>query len=167
MILSGKESLPATVKQEINEDDIKEFVRDLILGDEDPDSVDTYSEDELKFEFIQRTKCDIMYAHNVIKKMKQDGLVLCEQPDIIGSSNLFMSVKDFSTKYNLARFANLRGYFIINEFAEISRKRLKIRQEIENEEKVRREKFIKKYGPESQWSEEVKERYEDFEDDDI
>ena len=167
MILGGMESLSPRVKlEEINEDNIKEFVRNLIFGDENPDSKDVYSEDELKFKFIRRTKCDITHVSNVIKKMKQDGLALCEQSNSIGSSNSFMSGKDFSTKYNLAIFANLRGYLTINEFSEISKKRLKIRQEFENKEKERREKFIKKYGPESQWSEEVEDMYDDFEDDD-
>ena len=167
MILGGMESLLPRVKlEEINEDNIKEFVRNLILGDENQDLDDVYSEDELKFKFIRRTKCDITHVSNVIKKMKQDGLALCEQSNSIGSSNSFMSGKDFSTKYNLAIFANLRGYLTINEFDEILKKRLKIRQEFENKEKERREKFIKKYGPESQWSKEVEDMYDDFEDDD-
>jgi hypothetical protein len=167
MILGGMESLSPTVKlEEIKEDNIKEFVKDLILEDENQDSKDVYSEDELKFEFIRRTKCDITHVSNVIKKMKQDGLDLCEQSDIIRSRNSFMSGKDFSRKYNLAIFANLRGYLTINEVSEISRKRLEIRQQIEDQEKERREKFIKKYGPEQQWSEKVKKMYDDFEDDD-
>lgn len=167
MILSGMESLSPTVKlEEINEDDIKEFVRDLILGDENPDSKDVYSEDELKFEFIRRTKCDITHVSNVIKKMKQAGLALCVQSDIIGSRNLSMSVKDFSTKYDIGIFATLREYLTISEYSEIFRKRLKIRQENEDIEKERREKFIEKYGPESQWSEKVEGMYDDFEYDD-
>lgn len=167
MILSGMESLSPTVKlEEINEDDIKEFVRDLILGDENPDSKDVYSEDELKFEFIRRTKCDITHVSNVIKKMKQAGLVLCESSSIIGSSNLSMPFKDRSTKYDIGIFATLREYLTISEYSEIFRKRLKIRQENEDIEKERREKFIEKYGPESQWSEKVEGMYDDFEYDD-
>ena len=80
MISSGTTSLGPTVKlEEITEDDIKEFVRDLILGDDAPDSEDIYSEHNLKFDFIRRTKCDVAHADNVIEKMERDGLVLCEQ----------------------------------------------------------------------------------------
>lgn len=80
MIVNGKEYLPPTIKPKIvDEYEVKEFVRDLILSDDSPDSRDIYSEDELRFDFIRERKCDVAYADNVIAKMKQDGLVLCEQ----------------------------------------------------------------------------------------
>lgn len=70
---------------------------------------------------------------------------------------------DFSKTYNLGKFANLRGYVTSDEFGVIMQKRAKIKYEIEKEEKEREEKFIKKYGPISQWSKEVHEMYDDFE----
>jgi len=164
MISSRKTNLEPTVKlEEIDEDEIKEFVRNLILLDTDPDSEDVYSEDELKFRFIKRTKCDITYVNEVIEKMKQDGLVLCEQ-----SSNklahLILMNNDVSTRYRLTKFALLRGYVTIDEIGSVTRKRIAFRQEIERDEKEREEKFIIKYGPKSQWSEEVKEMFDSLED---
>lgn len=164
MIVNGKEHLPPTIKPKIvDEDEVKEFVRDLILSDDSPDSRDIYSEDELRFDFIRERKCDVAYADNVIAKMKQDGLVLCEQSKDHGSNYLSMGTMDFSKTYNLGKFANLRGYVTVDEFGVIMQKRAKIKYEIEKEEKEREEKFIKKYGPISQWSKEVHEMYDDFE----
>jgi len=154
MITSGKTSLEPTVKlEEISEDEIKEFVRDSILADTDPDSQDVYSEYALKFRYIKKTKCDVVRADNVIKKMKCDGLVLCEQSD--NNNYLSFLTHDFSTTYNLGKFANLRGYITINEIASVTNKRFEIRQEMERGKKEREEKFIKKYGPKSNWSAEV------------
>jgi len=161
MISSGVENLePAAKRKEITEDEIKEFVRGLILEDTDPDSKDVYSENDLKFHLIKKTGYDVKYAENVIEKMKQDGLVLCEQSEKLYS--LSFQDEDSSTTYNLAKFANLRGYVTIDEFSTVTNERFKIRQEMEDEEeKEREERFIKKYGPKSQWSDEVKEMFDD------
>jgi len=71
----------------------------------------------------------------------------------------------FSSRYNLAKFANLRSYLTMNELGSVSGKRFQIRQQNEKEDKEREEKFISKYGSnKSKWSEEVKEMYENFED---
>jgi len=165
LILKGITNLEPTVKlEEINEDEIKEFVGDLILADEDPDSEDIHSENDLKFDFIRRTKCDVNHADNVIKKMKHDGLVLCEQQrDLKDYSSL--SNNDFSTKYNLVKFASLREYLTMDELGSVLGKRFETRHQIEKEDKEREEKFITKYGSDkSKWSEEVKEMYENYED---
>ena len=138
----------------------------MILSNDSSDS-DVYSEDELRFDFIRERKCDVVSADNVIAKMKQDGLVLCEQSKDHGSNYLSMVVSDFSKTYDLGKFANLRGYVTIDEFGAIMQKRAKIKSEIEKEEQEREEKFIKKYGPVSQWSKEVREMYDDFEYDDV
>jgi len=135
MISSGKTSLAPTVKlEEIDEDEIKEFVRDLILADKDPDSEDFYSEDDLKFHFIRRTKCDINHVNKVIEKMRRDGLLLCE-PSSSRLDHSLIKNNYISTMYNLGKFAHLRGYITIDEIASVSTKRLEFRQEIEIEEK--------------------------------
>ena len=160
MISSGIKNLEPTVKlEEINEDVIKEFIRDLIFSDDNPDSEDIYSVDKLKFEFIRRTKCDVNHADYVIQKMYRDGLELChqssDQPDYFS-----LKAHDFSSTYDLGKFANLRGYLTINELGSVLEKRSQVRQEMEREEK-----FIAKYGPDkSKWSEDVKEMYDSFED---
>ena len=159
MISSGIKSLEPTVKlEEINEDEIKEFVRDLILGDEDPYSEDIYSADKLEFDFIRRTKRDINHADNVIYKMKLDGLQLCAQSGGFRKDHSLLFSDNFSTRYNLGTFANLRGYLTIDELGSVLEKRAKARQEMEKE---REEKFIAKYGPDkSKWSDEVKEMFD-------
>jgi len=163
MISCGIRYLEPTVKHDAtNEDEIKEFVRDLIFADEDPSSKDVYSEDELKFNFIRRTKCSLSHAENVIRKMNSDGLNLCEKSRRKTNYSLFTN--DFSRTYNLGKFANLRGYLTIKELGSVLFKRAEARQEMEREDKEREEKYIAKYGPDkSKWSEDVKEKYEDFE----
>ena len=166
MIVNGKEHLPPTIKiKDIDEDEIKEFVRDLVLSDHDPNSKDVHSEDTLRFDFIRRRKCDIVYADRVVEKMKQDGLNLCKQSTVGKTDFLSVLSQDYSETYNLAKFANLRGYMTIPEFATIMQKRDNIKHEIEKDEE-REEKFIQKYGPISEWSKEVQEMYDDSEYDD-
>ena len=166
MIVNGKEHLPPTIKiKDIDEDEIKEFVRDLVLSDHDPNSKDVHSEDTLRFDFIRRRKCDIVYADRVVEKMKQDGLNLCKQSTVGKTDFLSVLSQDYSETYNLAKFANLRGYMTIPECATIMKKRDNIKHEIEKDEE-REEKFIQKYGPISEWSKEVQEMYDDSEYDD-
>jgi len=162
MISLGKSRLEPTVKIEdtIDENEIKDFVRDLILGDGDPDSEDLHSEKNLKFDFIKRTKCNVSRAEEIIEKMQEDGLSLCEQSRNSEVDYLSIMTHDFSTTYNLAKFANLRGYLTLEEIGCIGKKRISILQEIEREEHEREEKFIKKYGPKPQWSDKVKEMFE-------
>ncbi len=166
MISSGIKNLEPTVKlYEINEDEIKEFVRDLILGDEAPDSEDIHSENDLKFDLIRRTKCDVNHANNLIEKMKRDGLVLCEPRNSLISEPMIFT-NDHSTKYQLDMFASLRGYLTIDEIASISNKRLKFKKELEDAEEKRKEKFIKKYGSdESKWSDEIHGRFYETDED--
>ena len=151
LISSGKTILAPTVNlEEINEDEIKKFVRDLILEDTDPNSEDVYSENHLKYCFILKTKCDVEHSEKVVEKMKRDGLVLCEQSRISS---------DHSTAYDLAKFAGLLGYVTIDEQSSIIKERKKIILEMDREEKERVEKFIKKHGSQSKWSEEVWQEY--------
>lgn len=156
LISSGKTILAPTVKlEEINEDEIREFVRYLILEDADPNSEDVYSETNLKFYFIRKTKCDVEHSEKVVEKMKRDGLVLCEQSRISS---------DHSTTHDLAKFAGLLGYVTIDEQSSIIKERKKINLEMDREEKERVEKFIKKHGSQSKWSEKVWEEYIEEED---
>jgi len=151
----------AICKDKENELEIRKFVRDLILKDEDPYSVDLYSEDDLKFDFIKRTKCTVLRADEIIEKMKSDGLSLCEQSSGNRGGYLSFMTRDFTTIYHLAKFATLRGYLSIGEIGSIGKKRTSNKQEIEAEEKAREEEFINKYGPKSKWSEEVNEMFDD------
>ena len=158
---------PANPEEKSKEDEkmdleIKEFVRDLILGDEDPNSEDLYSENDLKFDFIKRTKCNVLHAEKIIEKLRSDGLSLCEQSRDSRGNYLSRITSDYSTSYNLAKFANLRGCLNIDDFVSISKKRDSIRQEMEKEEKQREKEFIQKHGAKSQWSDEIKEMFDDY-----
>jgi len=83
MISLGISRLEPTMNLEdpIDENEIKDFVRDLILGDKEFSPEDLYSENYLEFEFIKRTKCNVDRADEIIKKMKTVGLSLCEESD--------------------------------------------------------------------------------------
>jgi len=129
MISRGITSLSHTVKlEEIDEEEIRKFVRDLILSDTNFDSKDVYSEDKLKFLYIKKTKCDVSQAGNVIEKMKLFGLVLCEQSSDEANYFLF-NAHDFSNTYNLGKFAYLREYVTIDESASVFNKRMDTRRE--------------------------------------
>ena len=165
MITNGQRTLEPTVDpEEISEDKIKEFVRDLILSDDDPYSHDYYTEEQIKFEFIKRAKCDGKHADKAFNKMKQLGLDLCRQKNIAERNKLAVICRDYSEEYNLGRFVHLRGYITYDEDNSVYKKRARIRQEIETEHKERDEKFITKYGSDkSKWSEEIKDMYDNFE----
>ncbi len=157
MILSGKTTLEPSIKlEEIDENQIKELVRELIFSG---GLEEFYSENELKFHFIHTTKCNIAHAENILEKMKLDGLNLCKQHENMNYLRTIAS--DYSTTFNLEKFANMRGYVTIDELGQIVHKRLKLEAEIEKEQKNFEEKFIQKYGSDqSKWSPEILEMYE-------
>ena len=67
MIINGKEHLPPTIKiKDTDEEEIKEFVRDLVLSDHDPDSEDVHSEDTLKIYFIIKKKKKKKYIYKIL-----------------------------------------------------------------------------------------------------
>jgi len=159
MISSGKTNLAPTVKlDEINDNEIKELVRDLVLVD-DPYTDDVFSENYLMHHLIEKTHCDVSYTENVIEKMKKDGLEICTQVSHIEKNHLLWPYFDNSRAYNLAKFGTMRGYVSKEEYISFWTERQKIRSEIKKEEEVV-EKFEQKYGPESEWSEQVKEMFE-------
>jgi len=154
-----KTSLAPTVKlDEINDDEIKELVRDLILVD-DPYADDVFSENYLKHHLIEKTHCDVSYTENVIEKMKKGGLEICTQVPHTEKNHILWATFDNSMTYNLAKFGTMRGYVSMEEYISFWTERQKIRSEIKKEEEVV-EKFEQKYGPESEWSEQVKEMFE-------
>ena len=153
MSLGGRSMLTPTVKTEIEESEIREFVRDLILHDEDPDLSDIYSEDELEFEFVKRTKCDVSYARSAIIRMNDYGLGLCKEEP-------YPLISHDSADCNLRKFAILRGYITIDEVRSVLRKRFKAKEGIKKQERLRKEKFIQKYGKdESEWPEDIQEMF--------
>ncbi|MCV0401220.1 MAG: hypothetical protein K5777_04505 [Nitrosopumilus sp.] len=157
MILNGKTILEPTISSEqIDENEIRGVVRDLIFSS---DTRGIYSENDLKFNLIRETKCDIKHAEKILGKMKFFGLVLCEQTERF---DYFQTItNDYSVKYNLEKFANMRGYVTIDELGEIVQKRIDLEMKIEKERNDFEQKFIQKYGPDqSKWSEEVSELFD-------
>ena len=163
MILSGKTTLEPTVKiNEMDEDEIKEFVRELIFDD---GLEELYSETQLKFRFIRKTKCNVNQSENILEKMKQDGLVFCEQNDEKYFDYFKSITLDSSRTYNLEKFAHLRGYVTLEELGGILTKRLELEAEIKKSKELR-EKLNQKYGDESEWPEEILEKFDSGELDD-
>jgi len=157
MILSGKTTLEPTItSKEIDDNEIKKFVRDLIF----PSGLEElYSENELKFHFIRETKCDTRHAENLLERMKLDGLVLCEGTGSI--PNYLKTIPgDHSQTYNLEIFADLRGYATNDELYQLMKNRLDLKDDIKKEEK-KEQRFLQKHGTDkSQWSPKELEMYE-------
>lgn len=149
MISNGITKLKPTVKPvDIDESEIKEFVRELVLSDTEPFSDDVYSEEELITHYIERTKCDVEYAKSVIKKMIRDGLSQCEQIGVNNKNTPFHV--DPSYTYNLAKFGKMRSYLTKDEIVSLEQKRTTIKQEMEKAENKRRANIPKGYVPQSE-----------------
>ncbi|MDA1346631.1 MAG: hypothetical protein O3C48_05380 [Crenarchaeota archaeon] len=157
MILSGKTTLePTATSEEIDDNEIKELVRGLIFED---GLEELHSENNLKFHFIRETKCDVNHAENLLGRMKNDGLVLCEQRDEKSNGYFERITCDYSKKYNLEKFVNMRGYITMDELSQILLKRSKLEAEIRKINELE-EKLIQKHGAKSKWPEGLLEKFE-------
>jgi len=135
-IMQNQQELPNCEKIEIPENEIKEIVRGLVLENESPyEDADVYSENEVKFEVIRKTKCETKYADVFLKEMSRLGLGLCKDDKEEDDS-------DYSETYNLAKFSKLRDYTSKDEYDKIMQKRLKAREDIKKLEEA--EKLAKK-----------------------
>jgi len=160
MISQGKTKLEtaANPEEESKEEKRKElevqgFVRDLILEEADPKSEHVYSENELKINFIKKTKSNLTQANKIMEKMKEYGLSLFEQSSDNGQS---INTPEFSKTFNLAKFVNMRGYLTKEDLGNIIKKCAVGFQEIKRKKE---ERFIKKYGPKTQWSREIRREF--------
>jgi len=98
-IFSNEGMLVSPKQPKIEEQEIEEFVKDLILSEKNSKSGNVYPDNSIKFEFIKKRKCSAIHAERIIRKMQYLGLNLCEDVD-----------NNFIYKYDLKKFANLRGY---------------------------------------------------------
>ncbi len=145
------------------ENEIKEFLRDLVLTNDEPDTHDIYSEKELKYIFIKRTKCDTEYADGVLHKMEWDGLIYCKQSRP-KSDIPYLRTPDHSETYNIGNYTTLRGYITDEERFSILKKRDKIRMEWDRQTAAAEEKFFKKHGSDkSKWSKDIQEMHDNLE----
>jgi len=116
VIFSGKEKLGPSVKLEENkEEEIKEFVRNLILSNKDSTSGNIYSEEALILEFLKKTKCDVLDAEGAFILMQDYGLDFCEEEGDSSNDDEAQS----SGGYNLEEFAKLRGYLSDKEIFDL------------------------------------------------
>ena len=84
-------------------------------------------EDDLLYEIIKLTKCDLTTAHDIFEKMNDLGLSVCTNYMMAG--------------YSLRMFAEMRGY-ATEELEQLDKKS----QEIEEKAEKREVQFMKKYG---------------------
>jgi len=99
MILSGKLNLEPTVNlEEINEEEIKDFARSLVKKRNFVFKSCSFSEEDIQYEIIKLTKCDMDRARKFFHKMMNLGLELCKDED-----------SDYDT-HNLQKFCIMREY---------------------------------------------------------
>ena len=119
--LSGQESLNI---DSISEDEIKKFVRHMILKNKSNEEDFRYTEDKIKSDLMHKIRCDSKYASRFFNKMLDLGLGIFDYR----MRPIFYEQRP--TVYDLVKFANLRRYISADEFAKINKKRLKIQEEI-------------------------------------
>jgi len=125
------------VSVETDEQKIIEITRKLVLT-----AKSTLLEDDLLYQIIKLTKCDLTTANDILDKMKELGLSVC--------TNYMMA------EYSLQMFAEMRGY-VTEELEQLDKKS----QEIEEKAEKRESQFMEKYGTDrSKWSDEVWEEFE-------
>lgn len=123
--------------EDISEDQVCKITRKIVF-----DEYIGLDKNELIFEIIKMTKCNMGYAELIVQKMKDLGMSVCN------NSNM---------GYAIRRFAEMRGYVTDEEFKKIDKKI----QEKTKREDARESKFIEKYGVDkAKWSDEVWNEYE-------
>jgi len=104
MILSGKTELEPTVKlEEINEKEIKDFTISLVKKRNYVFKSCNFSEEDIQYEIINLTKCDMDRARKFFRKMMALGLGLCQDDDDYDIHNLqkFCIMREYVSKDEL------------------------------------------------------------------
>jgi len=131
-IRASDQELPKQAEVEVSEDEIKELVRGMVLKNKySKDKTNVYSENEIKFELIRKTKCDEQYAGIVLNKMLYLGIGLCGQ----SRTNQEYLDDNYSPKYDLEKFAIERNYISTEKSNKIRKKRINIHDESKEVEK--------------------------------
>jgi len=103
MILSGKKGMEPTIKlEEINEDEIKDLTVSIVKKRNYVFKSCNFGEEDIQYEIIKLTKCDMDKAKKFCRKMMNLGLELC--PD-----------EDNYEQYNLQKFCIMREYVSTDE----------------------------------------------------
>ncbi len=104
MILSGKKGMEPTVKlEEINEDEIKDLTVSIVKKRNYVFKSCNFGEEDIQYEIIKLTKCDMDKAKKFFRKMMDLGLELCPNEDNYEQHNLqkFCVMREYVSKDEL------------------------------------------------------------------
>lgn len=118
-----------------------------ILLNENIEPKISWSLDDIMFHAIKRYQCDSPSAFSIFQNMERLGLDLCK---VLGN---------FGHDYDLLKFVKLRNFLSGKEIRD-AEKRFYDKLEEKRLEEEHEERFIKKYGPMSKWTNEIWKEYE-------
>jgi len=104
MILSGKKGMQPTIKlEEINEDEIKDLTVSIVKKRNYVFKSCNFGEEDIQYEIIKLTKCDMDKAKKFFRKMMDLGLELCPNEDDYEQHNLqkFCVMREYVSKDEL------------------------------------------------------------------
>jgi len=104
LILSGKSNLEPTVNlEEINEDEIKDLTISIVKKRNYVFKSCNFGEEDIQYEIIKLTKCDMDKAKKFFRKMMDLGLELCPNEDDYEQHNLqkFCVMREYVSKDEL------------------------------------------------------------------
>ena len=130
----------------IGENEIKKIVKELIKKSGKEIGVIHYEDNEILYEIIKMKKCDCDEAELILRRMKELGLNLCE-------------VDHSYDTYDIGEFGLIRQYISNDELSLVYKRKEKLEDEQLKLLDELKKKFIQKYGPESNWSEEIREKF--------
>lgn len=87
--------------EDISEDRLREIIRYIAYERDGATLTPLYSENELMCAIIKLIKCDVKHARSIVGTMEKLGLGLCTNEDVLSFNH---------NRYDLLRFANMRGY---------------------------------------------------------
>ncbi|GFN40538.1 MAG: conserved hypothetical protein [Marine Group I thaumarchaeote] len=135
---------------QIKDDSIKEIVRYLATKNPFFNEIE-YTEDEILYEIIKMKKCDLEHAKLIVQKMEELGLKLCSSHEPL----------DVEFRYDMKKFAHIRGYLSKKEIVDYKEKVAKLGKEEERIFDEREKKFYGKYGEDKKkWTEKAFEEYD-------
>lgn len=102
---------------------------------------------EILFRIISNEKCDMSMANQIYDKMSDLGLTLCTD--------------DYGNSFNLLQFGYLRDFIKIDDKQDDVAKIIRNETTSRVNKSIKKEEFQKKYGHESQWSDEVWDEFDE------
>lgn len=112
-IISSNATLPNPKNEEEIMEKTKDFVRYILLDQKTKTTL--WTKDSLLFDIIKRYKCDFAYATSIFNNMEKLGSKLCE-------TSLTFEFNEYETKYDVLKFAEMRGFLSTEEIQQIRKK---------------------------------------------